>query len=133
MKIFTLLRTQYLKDRTLGSLYLNGDFMCYTLEDAARPVKIKGETCIPTGVYRISMVHSPKFGRKTPRLHDVPGFDGILVHGGNTPEQTEGCILVGHNLLKDGRIQGTAEADVSTALGDDTGIICVTEAHGLKL
>lgn len=133
MKIFTIMRTQYLKDRTLGTLYVNGEFLAYTLEDAARPVKIPGETCIQPGVYKLVRSYSPRFKRDTPRLLDVPGFGGILMHGGNTPDHTAGCILVAHSLLQDGRIQGTAEADVLAALGGDQAVLCIMQAPNFKL
>lgn len=107
---------------TIGNLYVNGGFFCNTLEDTDRGLtskmspleiagrKIPGQTAIPTGKYDITLnVVSPKFGKrpayafcggKLPRLLNVPGFDGVLVHGGNYPYQTEGCLLVGKNSVK---------------------------------
>lgn len=98
---------------TAGSLYVDGIYVCDTLEDRDRDdnrngifdgkeAKIYARTAIPNGTYRVTLEHSPKFsprygGRKVPRLHDVPHFDGILIHTGNTVADTSGCILVGDN------------------------------------
>lgn len=84
---------------TLGDLLLgedvNGPWQCYTLEDPWHEKKVYGDTCIPTGTYEVVLAHSNRFKRKLPRLLNVPGFDGVLIHGGNTKEDTHGCILVG--------------------------------------
>jgi hypothetical protein len=81
--------------RTHGDLYVDGQWFCYTLEDVVRPVKIKGETAIPAGRYRLTLEHSPRFGPNTITVHKVPDFVGVRVHGGNTENNTEGCPLVG--------------------------------------
>jgi len=108
---------------TIGRLYVDDVLFCNTLEDKDRglqqtdsllwiqSVKIYSETAIPAGTYTVSMdVVSPKYsanawyqslcGGKVPRLLDVPGFDGILIHVGNTAIDTSGCILVGQNTIK---------------------------------
>lgn len=108
---------------TIGRLYINGKFFCNTLEDMDRGLKqsdpittiqkkkVYGETAIPTGKYKIEMdVVSPKYSAvkwyqdfckgKMPRLLNVPGFEGVLIHPGNTPLDTFGCILVGENKVK---------------------------------
>lgn len=109
---------------TIGKLYLDGLPFCETLEDKDRgltsvmtPEQIKAikksaMTAIPTGTYKIRMnVISSKYSKKDwyvrnchqsrlPRLENVPGFDGILIHPGNTADNTEGCILVGKNSVK---------------------------------
>ncbi len=88
---------------TIGRLFIDGESFCDTLEDKVRPqgaAKVYGETAIPAGRYKIEFVFSPKFNRKMPALIDVKGFIGILMHWGNTPKDTEGCILVGRNTIK---------------------------------
>lgn len=89
-------------DYTIGRLSIDGKYVCDTLEDKVREpgVKVAGKTAIPAGRYRVIVNVSPKFGRELPRLLDVPGFEGILIHRGNTPEDTAGCILVGENRAK---------------------------------
>lgn len=89
---------------TTGLLYLNGVFQCYTLEDVVRPEgtpKVYGETAIPEGRYRVAVTWSPRFQQNMPLLYDVPGFEGVRIHPGNKPEDTEGCILVGNARDKD--------------------------------
>ena len=94
---------------TIGKLYVDGVYLCDTLEDADRGlsqdmplseiqrIKVMHETAIPTGTYKVIVNMSPRFGRLLPRLLDVPGFEGILIHRGNTDKDTSGCILVGEN------------------------------------
>jgi hypothetical protein len=82
---------------TLGKLSIDGNFFCYTLEDVVRPAgaKVAGATAIPAGVYLVTIERSPTFRMLTPRLHKVPGFEGVLIHPGNGPGDTRGCVLVG--------------------------------------
>ena len=104
---------------TIGRLYIDGKYFCDTLEDkdrglrqdmpvaVIRATKRKGITAIPTGRYRVTLaVQSPKFSKRAiyqfcngylPRLINVPGYDGVLIHIGNTARDTEGCLLVGKN------------------------------------
>lgn len=86
---------------TVGRLFVDGKFYCNTLEDTVRDLskekKVPGKTAIPYGIYKVVFNWSPKFGRNLPRLLNVPAFDGILIHSGNTAEDSAGCILVGKN------------------------------------
>jgi hypothetical protein len=90
-----LLREKSSDDTTIGKLYIENEFFCYTLEDKVRDKKVYGETAIPIGTYKVVITWSPRFKRQLPLLVDVPGFDGIRIHPGNTHKDTEGCILVG--------------------------------------
>ena len=98
---------------TISRLYVNGElFGCNTLEDADRGLrkdmqleeikkkKVYGQTAIPRGSYECVYTYSNRFKKMLPLLKDVPGFDGIRIHSGNSAKDTEGCILVGLNLKK---------------------------------
>ena len=92
---------KYLKAAyTIGCLWIEGTRFCDTLEDRVRDLKqepkVPGATAIPAGRYEVIVNRSPRFGRDLPRL---PGFEGILIHRGNTAKDTAGCILVGENRL----------------------------------
>ena len=120
----TLIRKYKKKDYCIGELYIDGKFFSNTLEDPDRGLtstmnlteikskKIKGDTAIPTGLYKITLnVASSKYSNfskypyakfcngKMPRLLNVPGYEGILIHAGNTQKDTEGCILIGQNKV----------------------------------
>lgn len=86
---------------TIGKLYVDDKYFCNTLEDTVRDLnkekKIPGKTAIPYGEYKVVFNWSPKFGRNLPRLLNVPAFEGILIHPGNTANDSAGCILVGKN------------------------------------
>lgn len=85
---------------TIGELSIDGEFVCFTLEDVVRPegaAKVFGRTAIPYGTYALDVTHSPHFGRELPLVVDVPGFEGIRIHPGNTEADTDGCLLVGFN------------------------------------
>jgi hypothetical protein len=90
-----LVRDSSTDDTTIGNLYIENEWFCFTLEDKVREKKIYGETAIPAGTYKVVITWSPRFKRQLPLLVDVPGFDGIRIHPGNTHKDTEGCILVG--------------------------------------
>lgn len=85
-------RSWYTSRSTVGELYLNGQFFCYTLEPPKRDVKPRA---IPVGTYDLSLRFSERFSRLMPHVESVPGFGGILIHWGNYPKDTEGCLLVG--------------------------------------
>lgn len=116
---------------TIGKLYVDGKYFSNTLEDKDRglsqnmsleeinKLKVYGETAIPTGTYKISMnIVSPSFrikeyyrrfcDGKLPRLMNVPGYNGILIHPLNTASESLGCIGVGINSQK-GRITNSRE------------------------
>lgn len=84
---------------TLGKMYIDGEFFCYTLEDPVRPagVKVYGDTAIPALSYEVVMSFSEKFRKPLPLLLDVPGFSGVRIHGGNSVKDTLGCVLVANN------------------------------------
>lgn len=86
---------------TVGRLFVGGKLFCNTLEDTVRDLsnekKVYGKTAIPYGEYKVVYNWSPKFGRNLPRLLNVPAFEGILIHPGNTADDSAGCILVGRN------------------------------------
>lgn len=98
-----LVRTDLTPQSTIGALYIDGAFECYTLEDAVRPdgVKIYGETAIPRGTYTVDITASPRFKRDLPLLIAVKNYVGVRIHPGNTAADTEGCILVGRRKGKD--------------------------------
>lgn len=101
-----LIRTHEASDCVLGNLKINTEFFCKTLE---LPIGNGGHDCaIPTGIYRIIINMSPKFGHPMMRIVDVPGRSGILIHKGNKPEDTEGCILVGKELVENRIKAGTS-------------------------
>lgn len=108
---------------TIGHLYVDGTWVCDVIEDADRGLKdsmtldeiksrkIKDRTAIPQGNYKVTMnVISPRFSKKAyykdfcggrlPRLVGVKGFDGVLIHIGNTDKDSSGCLLVGYNKVK---------------------------------
>jgi hypothetical protein len=116
-------------DYTIGSLYVDGKYFCDVLEDVDRGLKqsmteaeikrlkVRGQTAIPTGTYKVvTNIVSPKYSTreaykfcegKVPRLLDVKGYEGVLIHIGNYPEDTDGCILVGENKIKGQVINST--------------------------
>ena len=85
-----------------GLLFIDGLFFCGTLEDPwrdlSRQQKVPGETCIPAGTYRVVIDLSARFNKLMPHVLNVPHFEGIRFHSGNTRRDTEGCILLGTHL-----------------------------------
>jgi hypothetical protein len=91
---------------TIGRLYINGVFECFTLEDRDRKLedggeKVFGETAIPRGTYPILVTFSNRFKEELPILKGVPQFEGIRIHPGNFAKDTEGCILPGSGVGTD--------------------------------
>lgn len=101
MKVW-LDRKEYADEATLGDIYVDGVFECVSLEDeiAIGGKKDPGNTCIPEGTYELVVMWSPRFKRRLPLLVDVPGFDGIRIHPGNTVDDTSGCLLVGEKIIQ---------------------------------
>ena len=107
-----ILRRIALKEEyTIGKLYIDGEYFCDVLEPPTRDLnkngifdngetKVKNNTAIPFGTYNVIINRSPRFKRDLPRLLNVPNFDGVLIHRGNTKNDTSGCILVGENKVK---------------------------------
>lgn len=104
----TLKRIALRPTYTIGKLYIDDAYFCDTLEDTVRDInksgkfdngeqKIKGKTAIPYGTYEIKWTYSPRFKKYTPQLMNVPSFEGIRVHAGNTSADTEGCLILGKN------------------------------------
>ncbi len=139
-----VLRFSSQEDSTSGLLFLEGkkglEFLCYTLEDEARVLKVKGETRVPAGTYKLELRTEGGFHNKYKKryggfhkgmLHvtNVPNFEYILIHTGNTDEHTAVCLLVGdsqenNNIIKDGFIGKSTNAykriytDISRAIID---------------
>lgn len=125
--LLTVVRNTFTKDWTVGRLLVKDVLQGYTIEDEIRDVKVKGETAIPFGTYELSFRQSPKFSSsflysdsrnilieprelsKYPKKNDfrphdliwvknVPNFEFILIHWGNTDLDTEGCLIVGSTV-----------------------------------
>lgn len=114
---------------TIGSLFINDVFFCYTLEDKDRGLKqtdtllfiqakkIFGLTAIPSGTYKLTVNQSPKFKRILPRILDIKGFDGVLLHRGNSANDSLGCILLGYKKGENSIFESTkAENDLVNRL-----------------
>ena len=118
-----LLERKWIKDKyTIGNLYVNSVFFCNILEDKVVDLnkngtfdcgefKIKGHTAIPYGTYEIDVTYSPKFKRELPILLNVPHFEGIRIHRGNTISDTEGCLLPGENKEK-GKVLNSTKYEI---------------------
>lgn len=115
--ILTVKRIAKKQTYTIGKLSIDGQYFCDVLEDRDRGLddgmsvgtiasrKVYGQTAIPTGTYKVDMdTVSPRFknrpwakpyGGRIPRIMGVKGFDGVLIHPGNSEKDTLGCLLVG--------------------------------------
>jgi Family of unknown function (DUF5675) len=93
----SVIREQYRPGCTIGRMFVDGIFECFTLEDGIRTNKVYGETAIPAGSYSVVVNYSPRFKMSLPLLQNVPKFEGVRIHPGNTSANTLGCILVGRN------------------------------------
>ena len=127
-----LLHRQTFSDKSsVGTLYVNGLKECHTLEDKDRHLeeggeKVYGETAIPRNTYKVVITYSNRFKQPMPLLVDVPQFEGIRIHPGNTDQNTEGCILVGVGIGQD-RLYNSRQAyerlfnklEAAEALGEE--------------
>ena len=104
----TLKRIALRQTYTIGKLYIDGVYFCDTIEDKVVDVdksgkfegnekKVYGESAIPYGIYKVIVTLSPRFKRFLPELINVPNFDFIRIHAGNTAKDSHGCIIVGQN------------------------------------
>jgi hypothetical protein len=101
----TLIRTDFTETSTIGELLINNEFQCYTLEDTDRGLNSEvldslkskkwGITAIPYGRYEIKMSWSNHFQKNMPHLQNVPDYSDVMIHWGNKPADTDGCVLVG--------------------------------------
>lgn len=94
---------------TIGKLYVDGVYLCDTIEDRDRGLddsmsladimvkKRYGETAIPYGTYKVEITYSPKYKKMMPEIKNVKGFSGIRIHSGNTAKDTLGCLIIGKN------------------------------------
>lgn len=121
-------RDSYTLKSTQGKLFLNDEFFCYTLEDVSRGenIKIHGHTCIPTGIYKVSVTPSTRFKRDMPMIYtENNGFEiinkgisfkGVRLHGGNSHLDTHGCPLVAYERVNADHIYKSAEKDLTEKL-----------------
>ena len=89
---------------TIGNLFINGSYFCDVIEDVVRVLnsekdKVKSETAIPRGRYKVVLSYSPNFKRVLPEILNVPYFSGIRIHGGNSEKDSAGCLIVGENKV----------------------------------
>ena len=126
---------------TIGSLFINDVFFCYTLEDKDRGLKqsdsllfiqakkIFGLTAIPSGFYKLTVNQSPKFKRMLPRILDIKGFSGVLLHRGNSATDSLGCILIGYKKGENSIFESTkAEIDLVNRL-----LLHNNEVHSIEI
>lgn len=119
--MLTLVRYTRTDEAILGSLYLNGAFICYTLENAAK--------AIPCGMYAVQNSKSPKFKRELPLLYNaqVPASRGIRIHVGNTAKDSQGCVLVG--MTREVHLLGGSKLKESKAADTMVTMLCRNESN----
>jgi len=128
------------KGATLGEMFVNGVFECYTLEDEVREVpgepvsawKIPGKTAILRGRFEVTITFSPHFGCPLPLLNGVPGFTAVRIHWGNKAADTDGCVLVGQtkeaNLIYESRAAfAVLFAKIKAALDSGEPVYCTVK------
>lgn len=120
MLTVSVFRFADLKEATIGSVYVDGRFECFSLEDQFNAVKVAGETRIPAGTYRLKLrtfgrlhdKYREKFveHRGMVELESVPGFTDVLLHIGNTERDSSGCLLVGDGAMASGELTASTQA-----------------------
>jgi len=114
------------QEDTLGRIMIEGKLCCYTLEDAKKDANVKGETCIPTGKYEITLrtagAMNDTYARRFAAMHkgmlwlrNIPKFEYIFIHIGNTNADTKGCILVGSKPINETNTQTRRSIEGSSA------------------
>lgn len=125
-----LVLRQWFTELSTGSeVMIDGEFFCYGLEPPNRTFK---PCSIPADTYQIDILPSHRFQMLTPHVMDVPSFEGIEIHPGNYPSDTEGCLLVGHT--RDDDFVGESRdafADLMQRLGKGNGITTITYQGGI--
>ena len=130
-----LKRIEFGTNYTIGRLYIDNTFQCFTLEDKTREagVKVAGETSIPYGTYKVIKDMSSRFGTMMPHVLNVSNFEGVRIHSGNTDKDTEGCILLGETWAGGdfiGRSRNAFDAfDVKFSEGLSNGVVTLTIQH----
>ena len=127
---------------TIGRMWIDGEFECFTLEDPIRPYpdKIRKKTCIwGDTTYRLTIDHSPKYGRPMLHVLDVPLFTGIRIHSGNDAEDTEGCILVGKERgersvwkSREALLSLFSKVEIALQAGEDVRLVIANPLHKLE-
>lgn len=125
-------KRQYKKETyTIGNVYVNGKWFSNSCEDTDRglrsgmtlsqikKIKIYQKTAIPYGTYNVTVYFWPKHRKNYPLLHDVPGFTGILIHGGATAKDSAGCLLLGENKIKGGLVNSAPYVRKITTMCED--------------
>ena len=125
---------------TIGKMYIDGQYLCDTVEDCDRGLKqsmtpqqiavqkVYGKTAIPTGRYKVTLTFSNKFKRVLPLVNDVIGFLGIRIHAGNTADDSLGCIIVGENKIKGGVVNSKVTLErLMAKLTGQTNILLTVE------
>ena len=124
------IRYEYSAQATISDWFVNGNRVCYGLEDTVRPrgIKVPKHTAIPAGTYKVGIRYSPRFKREMPIIYteddgvtiikEGVSFKYAQIHGGNTHENTEGCPLVAYKRVNDHTIQGTAEKEITQLVKD---------------
>lgn len=117
MNLF-LKRFEFGTTYTIGKLYNGDEYLCFVLEDKFREVegkpvaewKIPNETAIPKGTYKVIVDHSNHFDKDLPHILNVPGYEGVRIHTGNTSKDTEGCLILGSSWVGKDFVGGSKAA-----------------------